>query len=326
MTLVSIVVPLYKSAGSVDELVRRLDDLAIQLAPDRLQVVFVDDGSPDDVAERLEAKLPLRCEVLLLRHSRNFGAFAAVRTGMDAATGDFIGVMAADLQEPPELLPQMIAELERSGRDVAYGRRVGRSGDPWSSRVASALYWRFYRRFVQPEMPAGGVDIFLCRSHVARAVCAMKEANSSLIGALVWLGFPSVSVPYERGSRVGGGRSSWSLRRRLRYMTDSAFSFSRLPLTVLGATGGLGLIVCSSVGVVVVVARLTHRFDVPGYTALMLTILFCTSLLLVALWVVGEMAWRTFDNTKERPLAVVRSEHGWLSRVDPTDDSGAGQL
>lgn len=302
----SVIVPLFKSAGSIPELVTRLDELRVALLPRRLEVIFVDDGSPDDCVPQLRQLLPATFDSVLIRHSRNFGSFAAIRTGMAAATAEFIGVMAADLQEPPELVPAMIDALESGECAVAYGQRVSRAGDSRRSRIASGVFWTVYRRFVQPSMPEGGIDIFLCRSHVADELLKLTESNSSLVGGLVWLGFPAVSVPYTRGPRVGGGRSAWSMKRRVRYMTDSAFSFSRLPLTILGWTGVVGLVACVAAGAAVVVSRLVGNVQVPGYSALMVTVLFCTSLLLVALWIVGDLAWRTFENTKRRPEAVVR--------------------
>lgn len=303
--LVTVVVPLYKSAGSADALVDRLDALQRSLAPSLLEVVFVDDASPDDVVQRLERHFPCTFAVRVVRHSRNFGSFAAIRTGIASADGQFVGVMAADLQEPPALIADMVGELRRTTADIAYGVRAGRDGDTMGARVASSLFWRGYRRLVQPEMPIGGVDVFVCRRHVADQLLGMTEANSSLVGSLVWLGFPSIAVPYTRQPRADGGTSAWSLSRRVRYMSDSAFSFSRLPLTLLGWTGLMGLLACTVTGATVLTGRLLGRVDVPGYTALMLTLLFCTSLVLVALWIVGEMAWRAYENTKSRPLAVV---------------------
>ena len=152
-------------------------------------MVFVDDGCTDVSLPRLQQCLPSSFDAVVVRHSRNFGAFAAVRTGLAAASGDIIGVMAADLQEPPELIPLAIEELERTGTSVAFGKRAGRNGDPWSSRLASAVFWKVYRRLVQPQMPIGGVDIFVCRRPVVDELLSLEESHTSLIGCLVWLGF-----------------------------------------------------------------------------------------------------------------------------------------
>lgn len=308
---VTVVVPIYRSANSINKLVDRLAALANQLAPKRLEVIFVDDGSPDNSVARLKSRLPTLFDAVVLRHTRNFGAFAATRSGLAAASGAIIGVMAADLQEPPELIPRAIEELERTETSVAYGKRTRRYGDPLTSRVASALFWRIYRRFVQPQMPAGGIDIFVCRRAVIDELLSLEESHTSLVGSLIWLGFPSCEVSYERASRADGERSAWTLAKRLRYMADSAFSLSRLPLSLLGFTGGLGLIGCFLVGVGVILARLTGGITVPGYTAIMLTVVACTCLLLVALWIVGDIAWRAYENTKSRPNAVLwdRSSH-----------------
>ena len=177
---------------------------------------------------------------------------------------------------------------------------------------ASAVFWKVWS-LVQPQMPIGGVDIFVCRRPVVDELLSLEESHTSLIGCLVWLGFPSCEIPYERASRADAERSAWTLAKRVRYLADSAFSLSRLPLTLLGFTGGLGLVGCLVVGIGVLVARLAGDITVPGYAPVMLTLVACTCLLLIALWIVGDIAWRAFENTKARPNAIV-----WNRGATPT--------
>jgi glycosyltransferase involved in cell wall biosynthesis len=299
----SVVVPVYRNSQSLPEVVERIEGLQRSLQC-RVEAVFVVDGSPDDSAAVLRRILPgSSIESQLLLHSRNFGAFSAVRTGFTAARGNIVSGMAADLQEPIELIEQFYERLATGNWDVAVGTRAKRD-DPAGSRGASRLYWAFYRRVVQREMPPGGVDIFACTSGVAKQLASLNEANSSLIGLLFWLGYRRTDVPYSRSERRHG-KSAWSLSKKFRYMLDSIFSFTSLPITLILMLGIFGTIVSFLTALSVFTAWLFGAIEVPGYTAQMLVLLLATGSLLFALGIVGTYVWRTFENTKSRPNSVV---------------------
>ena len=311
----SIVVPVYGNAASLPDLCARLETIAANLdAP--LEVVFVSDGSPDNSHEVLKGLLPhASFASQLLAHSRNFGSFAAIRTGMASSRGEHVGVMAADLQEPPELMLEFFRLLASGAVDIAVGRREIRF-DPRMSRMSSSFFWKVYRRWVFPEMPEGGVDIFACNSAVTAEILTLGESHTSLVGLLYWVGFRRAEVPYERLPREHG-TSGWSFRAKVRYLLDSVFSFTDLPLTLLIAVGVMGGTVTALVSVVVLISFLTGGIRSPGYTPLMLVILFSTFILLLALGIVGSYVWRSFENTKRRPNAIVMSR--WIS-----DDTTGG--
>jgi glycosyltransferase involved in cell wall biosynthesis len=239
----------------------------------------------------------------LVLHSRNFGAFAAIRTGFAAARGNVVSAMAADLQEPIELIEQFYERLASGDWDVAVGTRTKRN-DPAGSRGASRLYWAFYRRIVQRDMPSGGVDIFACTRQVAHQLAGLGEANSSLVGLLFWLGYRRTEIPYSREERKHG-KSAWSFNKKFRYLLDSIFSFTSLPITLILVLGVLGTIVSFLTALVVFAAWLFGAVEVPGYTAQMLVLLFAAGSILFALGIVGTYVWRTFENTKGRPNSVV---------------------
>lgn len=305
----SIVVPVYRNTASLPDLCSRLEQIARDLdAP--LEVVFVDDGSPDDSFEVLQNLLSRASFTSqLLAHSRNFGSFAAIRTGMAASRGEHVGVMAADLQEPPELMLEFFRSLASGEADVAVGRRAARA-DPRANRLSASLFWRLYRAWVFPQMPEGGVDIFACNRAVAAEILDLKESHSSLVGLLYWVGFRRVEVPYDRLSR-GHGTSGWSFRAKLRYLLDSVFSFTDLPLSLLIGVGIGGGFLTVLASIIVLISFLSGGITEPGYTPLMLVILFSTFSLLLALGIVGSYVWRSFENTKQRPSAIVMSR--WTS-------------
>jgi glycosyltransferase involved in cell wall biosynthesis len=290
----SLIIPVYRNEASIPDLLQVVKDLDADLGG-HLEVVFVVDGSPDRSAALLHQDLPgVGVDAQLIVLSRNFGAFSAVRAGLAEARGPYFAVMAADLQEPPDLVVRFFRTLEAEPVDVVLGHREGRD-DPAPSRWAAQLFWALYRRFVQPEMPPGGVDVF-----------ALEESNSTLVGLLLWIGFRRKLVAYRRRPRRHG-RSAWSLGRRIRYLMDSVFAFSDLPIRLLVFVGAAGLVLSGMLSVIVLFARLTGAIDVPGYAATVLVISFFAALNSFGLGVIGAYVWRAFENTKRRPHAAVMS-------------------
>jgi glycosyltransferase involved in cell wall biosynthesis len=266
-SLYSVVIPVYNNEASLPDVVKALEWLQehIDVA---VEGVFVVDGSPDDSAAVLRDLLPgaaIRSQLIL--HARNFGAFAAIRTGFLAAKGEWVAAMAADLQEPVSLIAEFYEVLRHGQADIAVGTRTSRA-DPAGSRILSSAYWRLYRKVIEPQMPSGGVDVFACSAQVAEKFTHLGESHSSLVGQLYWLGYRRVEVPYERVARQHGS-SSWTFRKKFRYFLDSVFSFTSLPISVILAVGLIGTVAASVGAVVVFVAWLLGDIPVPGYTALM---------------------------------------------------------
>lgn len=310
-SLNSLVVPVYRNEHSIAALVQAVEGIAEQVEGE-LEAIFVVDGSPDDSHRRLVDSLrasELRARVV--EHSRNFGSFAAIRTGMTLAKGTYIAVMAADLQEPPELVIEFLSRLASGEVDVVAGQRVTREDrGAWFSN----LYWSLYRRFVLSEIPPAGVDVFACNAAVRDVVCSLEAVHTSLVAQLFWVGFRRELVPYDRRPRPG--ESGWTLRRKLRYLSDSVFAFTDMPVRVLWTVGMLGLILGFAVGAVVLIARVLGAISVPGYAPTVLVIVFFASLNLVGLGIIGSYVWRAYDTVKGRPGAIVRDvielgeEHG----------------
>jgi glycosyltransferase involved in cell wall biosynthesis len=301
----SLVIPVYRNEGSLPELLLALEGVSEKLAHP-LEVVFVVDGSPDRCAELLQSQLPSRrFRSQLVLHSRNFGSFAAIRTGLAEARGPYFAVLAADLQEPPELALEFFRALEDEPVDVVIGTRAARS-DPLLSRWSSQVFWLAYRKLVQPEMPPGGVDVFACNRTVRDHLLALGESNSTLVGLLFWLGFRRKLVPYERLPRRHGA-SGWTLARKLRYLTDSVFAFSDLPIRLLVVAGIVGLAFSVGFSLLVLVARFSGLIPIPGYAGTVLIITFFAALNSFGLGILGGYLWRAFENTKGRPHAIVRA-------------------
>lgn len=300
MTKNSLVVPIYGNAATIEPLVATVTEIAEQVEGG-LEAVFVVDGSPDDSRIRLLQALPMpSCSSRVVEHARNFGSFAAIRTGLAMARGGNIAVMAADLQEPPELIVDFFRCLATGKADIVAGERTSRDdkGDN-----ASRLYWRMYRRFVLPEMPPEGVDVFGCTAQVRDVICSLEDRNTSLIGQLFWVGFNRVLIPYDR--RPSPGPSGWTLRRKVRYLTDSIFAFTDLPVRILWNLGLLALVVATVLGLLVALLRLSGVISVPGYAGTIMVVTFFGGLNCAGLGIVGLYVWRAYEAVKGRPGAIV---------------------
>lgn len=318
----SLVIPVYQNEDGIPRLLDAVQLMSQHLAG--FEAVFVVDGSPDSSFKILAEQLPTRpFRSQLVAHSRNFGAFAAIRTGMAAAKGDYVAAMAADLQEPPELIERFFEELGSGDVDVVFGTRSGRS-DPALTRLLSRSYWWAYRHLVVRDIPKGGVDVFACNRRVIDAVLQMDETNTSLMSQLFWVGFRRGFVPYERQERAEG-RSAWSLRRRFRYMADSFFAFSDLPILVLVWVGGAGLLFSVALGAVTLVGRALGYIEEPGFSTLIIAMLFLFSVLIMSQGVIGMYLWRTFENGRGKPISIVMSHAAWDVPSKSTDTSIDGR-
>lgn len=301
----SLIIPVYGNAGAIDQLLEAIRGIASRVAGS-FDAVFVVDGSPDQSYAELRAMLPgCGFDATLLSLSRNFGAFPAIRAGLEAAQGDHLAVMAADLQEPPELIVEFSHMLATDDYDVVFGVREGRQ-DPLTSKVASIAFWRMYRALVLPEIPANGVDIFAMTRSFRDRLLTLNEANSSLLAQLFWLGGRRGYAPYERRARQHG-KSGWTLRKKLRYLSDSIFSFTDLPVRILMTVGASGMLLSAVLGVTTLVAKWLNLLDAPGYAGTLLTILFFGAMNLLGIGIIGTYAWRAYENTKARPLSIIQS-------------------
>jgi glycosyltransferase involved in cell wall biosynthesis len=307
----AIIIPVYRNEGSIPTLLDELERVIRRLhaeANAECEVVFVVDGSPDSSEPLLLQMLPTRTfRSRVVTHSRNFGSFAAIRTGLAHADAASYGVMAADLQEPPDLMLDFWRALQDGGHDVAVGVRTARH-DPAASTWAARAFWKLYRRFVNREIPEGGVDVFGCSRRIRDLLLNLREANTSLVGQLYWLGFKRAEVAYERRPRIHG-RSGWTLSRKLTYMLDSVFAFTDLPIRVLTGIGIACLAASGCLIAAVVALRIAGGYDVPGYAALAVMTLFFGGMNSLGIGIIGAYCWRAYENTKGRPLAIAAAEH-----------------
>mgnify|MGYP001264932897 CR=1 FL=1 len=297
----SLIVPIYRNEENIPSLLAALEDLNCQLNGD-LEVVFTIDGSPDNSGALLAmSEKNFTCRIVF--HSRNFGSFVAIRTGMEHATGRYMAAMAADLQEPPELILEFFRLLATGEVDVVFGQRTARA-DPFFKKLFSNVFWGAYRRFVLPSMPRGGVDIFGCTRQVAETILDIEESNGSLVAQMFWVGFRRRFVPYERREREHG-KSAWNFSRRFRYMMNSIFSFTDMPILAVLWIGLAGCAVSTLFGLYTLIAWSMGYVTERGYTTIIIFISFFSSITLVVQGILGLYLWQAVENSKRRPLRVV---------------------
>ena len=303
--LISAVVPMLNEARNVAQL---LDTLEQVLGPLGLpwELVAVDDGSSDGTGHTLVTELKrrpcLRGVVLCL--SRNFGKEAALSAGLQAARGDVVVPLDADLQDPPALIAPML-EQWRQGFDVVYAVRVRRQGDSPLKRITAFAFYRVLGSLSDTSIPADTGDFRLMDRAVVDALCALPERSRFMKGLFAWVGFRQTAIPYERAARALGS-SGWSYPRLWNLAVDGLTSFSRMPLQVISS---LGMVVASLAllyGGWLAIRTLVFGVDLPGYASLITAILFLGGLQLISTGVLGEYIGRIFIEVKQRPLYLIR--------------------
>jgi len=304
MSLVSIIVPVYGNALSLPDLLAHFQELAGRNAQDRFEFVFVDDASPDHSFAVLQQLAETEARIRIIKLSRNFGSNAALLAGLDQARGDVVVAIAADLQDPPELIDDMLAHW-RQGRKVVLAARHSRE-DPGLTALLARLFYGLFRRYAIKDMPKGGFDFFLVDRQVCDLLKNIQESNAYLMGLVLWVGFHPAVLSYHRRRREQKyGTSMWTLAKKLTYFIDSFVAFSSVPVRAASLLGfGLGF-----AGMVyalwVVVARLWFGIPVQGWTSLMVIVLVVSGAQLLMTGVLGEYLWRNLEETRRRPRFII---------------------
>jgi glycosyltransferase involved in cell wall biosynthesis len=298
--LVSVVVPVLDEADGIAELYRRVSEA---LAGHAFELVVVDDGSTDGTGDRLRELAAVDPRVKVVALSRTFGHQAALTAGLDAASGNAVVMMDGDLQDPPELIPQMLAAWH-AGSDVVYGVRVQRDGETRFKVATAHAFYRVMARLSSVPLPQDAGDFRLLDRRALDALLELRESSRYLRGMTAWVGFTQTAVPFVREARRTG-HTKYPLRRMIRFAIDAVVSFSDAPLRAASIIGfWCALLAFASVPVAIGM-RIAGQF-VPGITTVVLAVLLLGGLQLMALGVIGEYVGRIYDEVKKRPIYVVR--------------------
>lgn len=315
--VVSVVVPVFNEAEVLDLLYQRTVD-TLDRCGEPFELVLVDDGSDDESWAGMLALSVRDPRVVLVRLSRNFGHQVAITAGIDAARGSAVVLMDADLQDPPEVIPEMLA-LWRHGYDVVYGRRSCRHGESWFKRATAAAFYRLIRWLTSIDIPADTGDFRLMSRRVVEVLRQLRESNRFIRGIVAWIGWRQTAVDYERGERKAG-ETKYSVRKMVRFAADAIVSFSYAPLRLATFLGLLVSTACFAYGAFAALAGAFGWSTVTGLTPFMLVVVFLGGVQLLSLGIIGEYVGRISDEVKGRPLYVADVERRAAAPLSAAED------
>lgn len=303
----SLLIPVLNEEENIRKLIPSVDE-AFAVEPDTvLEFVFVDDGSRDSTFSILADLANHDSRVKVIRLSRNFGSHAALLAAFTHCTGDVASYLAADLQDPPEVLREMLQKW-REGAPVVWGQRTRRE-EPISQKLFAQLYYQLMRRYALPQIPAGGLDICMIDRKVIDTIVEMREKNTSIFGLVLWSGFPQAFVSYERRQRQHG-TSRWTLEKKIKLVVDSFVAFSFTPIRLVTYLGLTFAFLGFGYGALTIFRALMGYTTIQGWASLITIILFLSGVQLLMLGIVAEYLWRTFDESRGRPPFVVYQTAG----------------
>ncbi len=317
--LLSIVVPCYNEEEVLAETLRRLSETAETLEARGLKVelVFVDDGSRDRTRQLLRYYAASDRRVRMLGFARNFGHQLAVTAGIDAARGDAVVLIDADLQDPPEVIAEMVDRWEE-GFDVVYGTRTDRPGESRFKLATARAFYRVLNHLSDVPIPLDTGDFRLMSRNVVEVLKSMPEQDRFVRGMVSWVGFNQIALPYRRDKRFAG-ESKYPLRKMVRFATDGILSFSAKPLQISVTLGVLSSLLAMFVIVYSLAMRLFTQVWVPGWTALMIAVLFLGGVQLICVGILGEYIGRIYREVKRRPLYIVQETRDGTAAVSRTE-------
>ncbi|WP_079910755.1 glycosyltransferase family 2 protein [Paenibacillus sp. 32352] len=316
----TIIIPVYNEEAVIHETYRRLKTV-MNRTKETYELLFVNDGSRDQTASILLDYSRFDPSVKLIDFSRNFGHQIAITAGMDYASGDAVVIIDADLQDPPELIPQMISKW-KEGYDVVYAKRTRRKGETVFKRQTARLFYRLLSAATDISIPIDTGDFRLMDRRVCEEMKRIPESNRFVRGLVSWVGFRQTAIEYERDERLAG-ESHYPLKKMLKLSLDGMTSFSHKPLKLAGYLGFLFSFSGFIYMLYVLYAKLFTDATLPGWTSITIIQLFFNGFILIMLGIVGEYIGRIYDETKGRPLYIIRESYG-LAKKDRHRSQRAG--
>jgi glycosyltransferase involved in cell wall biosynthesis len=300
----SLVVPLYNEAACIGKLIERIHRAFNEAPSIRLELVFVNDGSIDSTLDRLLEEQRKDARIKIIDLSRNFGKEAALTAGLEIAAGQVIVPIDADLQDPPELIMEMI-EKWREGFDVVLARRIDRTSDMWLKRFTASAFYRVHNKISDYDLPTDVGDFRLMDRRVIDALRKMPESRRFMKGLFSWVGFRTTSLDYTREERVAGS-TKFNAWRLWNFALEGLTSFSTAPLRIWLYVGSLVALFSFFFALYIIIKVIISGIDVPGYASVMVAVTFLGGIQLIGIGILGEYLGRTYIETKNRPVYIVR--------------------
>ncbi len=302
---ISVVIPVYYNQDNLRPLYADMAAKLLNHDEYEWEIVMVNDGSRDESYAVMKELAEKDERIKIYSLSRNFGSHAAIFCGLSKCTGDCAVVKAADLQEPTEMVLEMV-ESWRKGNNVVLAVRKDRQEGKGQTLFANLYYW-LVRKAALPDMPRGGFDVYLLDRKVIHVLMQLDEKNSALTGQILWSGFRTEKIYYTRLQREIG-KSRWTLRKKIRLVTDTLFSFSTLPITIVSVIGTLSCFGAAAWAVLVFIFKLLGLIEVSGWTTLFIFNLLSFGIIMLTLGILGGYLWRAFDASRNRPPYIIEEE------------------
>lgn len=303
--MISVIFPVYNEEGNLNELHQRLTAVADKIKDQTFEFIFVDDCSTDDTPLILKGIQARDARARVVRFARNCGSHAAISYGLTCCKGDAAVILAADLQDPPDLIVELMGEWKK-GSKIVWGARLKREGEKASTNFFSRMYYLLMNWLTNVKMPPSGADVFLADRIVINAFRQVTEKHTSVFMTLAWLGFKQSTIWYVKKARLTG-ISKWNLRKKIRLTLDSLLAFSDIFIRYMSVLGFL----TAFVGFVYAVYVLWCYFNgspVEGWSSLIVAVLVVGGVQMIMLGVLGEYLWRTFDESRKRPRYIIEYE------------------
>ena len=300
--MISIIIPIYNEKDNLHLLYLRLVNVTNTLGNHKMEFIFVDDCSLDGTSDTLLELAEKDERVEIIRFSRNCGSHAAVSAGLQFCRGDAAVMIAADLQDPPEIIPDLIAKWEK-GFTVVWGVRNNREGEKFITCAFSRLFYFLMNHLTDIKQAPTGADVFLIDRTVIESFKQLPEKNSSVYMLIAWFGFSQTSIEYTKDKRHSG-QSKWGLSKRLKLFFDSLISFSYVPLRMMSLIGVIAFLLGMSYGIFIIFNAFYEK-PVEGWSSLMIVILLLGGFQMVMMGMLGEYLWRTYDEARGRPRYVI---------------------
>jgi polyisoprenyl-phosphate glycosyltransferase len=298
---VSFVIPVFRNEGSITTTYEKLTDLMVNQNLD-YEFVFINDGSDDNSLNELITLHQRDSKVKIISFSRNFGQVSAVIAGLKEVTGDVTINISADLQEPIKLISEMISKWQ-SGNEIVICHRMNRE-DGFIANKASNFFYKLMK-YVNPKMPKGGFDFVLIDKKAVAVLNQIDERNRFFQGDILWLGFNVAFIPYTRLKRTIG-KSQWTFSKKLKYFIDGLLNTSYIPIRLMSLIGMIISFLGFIYAIVIAYSRLINNTPFDGWAPIMILILIIGGLIMLMLGVIGEYVWRTYDETRKRPIYIIK--------------------
>lgn len=309
---VSLVAPMYNESEGIAKFFEVVTPILEQISP-HWEIVCINDGSKDDTLEQLQAYHDKDPRIKILNFSRNFGKEAGTTAGIDFSRGKAVIPIDADLQDPPELILEMVTKW-REGYKVVLATRRARQEDTWFKRSSALMFYRIISAMSEVDIPKNTGDFRLMDRQVVDSLKQLPEKTRFMKGIFAWLGFPTTTIYFDRPDRFAG-ETSWNYWKLWRFALDGIFAFTTLPLQIWTYLGAIFSLFSFVYAIFLVLRTMTHGAEVPGYASIMVSILFLGGIQLISLGVIGEYVGRIYKEVKGRPIYIVEKSWGFYDRT-----------